>query len=116
MSDESGGTEDKVVGGFFGAWCARITVESEVGKRGASPSPPSRMQAHYKLLKKSSLRVFDCGCRPGHLTTRQAFGRNRKLLGNLARGAVRSRGGALQRYELHLSKEERQEICGASGE
>jgi len=68
--------------GVFGAWFARILVESEVRQSGLSRWPPQGVEAHYKLLKKSSLRVFQFGCRRGHGAAGQVYGRNRKLLGN----------------------------------
>jgi len=59
----------RVCGSGFGAWFARISVQRPAGKIWVSPSPPRRVPARYKLLKKNGLRVFQMGRLRGHLVT-----------------------------------------------
>jgi hypothetical protein len=66
------------LGEGFGAWFARTSVQRPAGKIGVSPSPPQRVQARYKLLKKGSLRVSQSEHLPGLLET----GRRLAEMGN----------------------------------
>ena len=59
----------RVCGSGFGAWFAGIGVQRLAGKVRVSPSPPRRVQARYKVLKKNGLRVFQTRRLLGHLVT-----------------------------------------------
>ena len=59
----------RVCGSGFGAWFARVSVQRPAGKIRVLPSPPRRVLARYKVLKKNGLRVFQMGRLRGHLVT-----------------------------------------------